>query len=603
MTLTSRRMSAGLATLFAILAAGTLLLGNQRLAHAEVPPNLGSQIVCRVFTDLNHIGPPIPLFPGDCQNPPGSPPQCSDGIDNDADGLADYPADTGCSSTSDNTEAPNPPPPPQCSNGSDDDNDSFTDQNDPNCHTDGDPTNSATYNPNGTEAGSLPACWNGVDDDGDGLKDFPADPGCTSALDTSESNTPTQGPENTLALCSDGIDNDADSKVDLADPDCAGFQAKLVVVKIVVNDNGGTSVASDFSLHIATSSTGSAEAIGVSSGATTTVHTGTWTVSEVQKSGYTATFGGDCNTSGQVTLGAGETKTCTITNNDIAPSAPACSDGIDNDNDGKIDSVDPGCSDANDTDEANAPESPACSDGLDNDDDDLIDSADPGCNDSNDTDETNTPPSSGGGGAGGGGGGGGGIGPDLISPGGAIFTAGPTAAVLGVATTTALLPALVLKPKESCDMYVTSFIKSGAKNDADQVRRLQHVLREYEGAKIEIHGVYDEPTLAAVHTFQSKYAQDVLTPWGITKSTGFTYLTTRKKINEVYCRGTKQFPLTTAEQQTIVKSRSPIQPLSPTSTKIAPAASPSPLPAEAVPETAKSLWQRLLDVVKGARGQ
>lgn len=34
--------------------------------------------------------------------------QCSDGRDNDHDGRADYPADRGCTSRSDNSEAPNP---------------------------------------------------------------------------------------------------------------------------------------------------------------------------------------------------------------------------------------------------------------------------------------------------------------------------------------------------------------------------------------------------------------------------------------------------------------------------------------------------------------
>lgn len=39
----------------------------------------------------------------------GSAPQCLDGIDNDADGFIDYPADGGCSNASDNSEAPGTP--------------------------------------------------------------------------------------------------------------------------------------------------------------------------------------------------------------------------------------------------------------------------------------------------------------------------------------------------------------------------------------------------------------------------------------------------------------------------------------------------------------
>lgn len=69
----------------------------------------------------------------------------------------------------------------------------------------------------------------------------------------------------------------------------------------------------------------------------------------------------------------------------------ACSDGVDNDSDGLIDLADPGCSDANDSDEAD-PVPPACSDGQDNDADGLIDLADPGCSAPDDEDETNPPP-------------------------------------------------------------------------------------------------------------------------------------------------------------------------------------------------------------------
>lgn len=107
-----------------------------------------------------------------------------------------------------------------CSNGSDDDGDGFTDTNDPNCHTDGNPSNAASYDPNQTsESGSLPACWNNVDDDGDGKKDFPVDPGCTSATDTSE--TDSGGGNGGALQCADGADNDGDGKIDMNDPGCS----------------------------------------------------------------------------------------------------------------------------------------------------------------------------------------------------------------------------------------------------------------------------------------------------------------------------------------------------------------------------------------------
>ncbi|MDB5972341.1 MAG: hypothetical protein JWQ90_4791 [Hydrocarboniphaga sp.] len=71
----------------------------------------------------------------------------------------------------------------------------------------------------------------------------------------------------------------------------------------------------------------------------------------------------------------------------VVPLAPACSDGVDNDGDGKIDfPADAGCTAADDNDETD----PAmCSDGKDNDGDGLVDfPADKGCTSADDNDET-----------------------------------------------------------------------------------------------------------------------------------------------------------------------------------------------------------------------
>ncbi len=56
-------------------------------------------------------------------------------------------------------------------------------------------------------------CADGIDNDGDGFTDFPADPGCASAGDSSE--------RNSAVACDDGIDNDGDLLPDFAnDPHC-----------------------------------------------------------------------------------------------------------------------------------------------------------------------------------------------------------------------------------------------------------------------------------------------------------------------------------------------------------------------------------------------
>ncbi len=80
------------------------------------------------------------------------------------------------------------------------------------------------------------------------------------------------------------------------------------------------------------------------------------------------------------------------------PVLAACEDGADNDGDGLVDyPADPGCDSLADDDEFNAPPPVAqCEDGLDNDSDGLVDLADPGCLDAQDNDEFNAPPPTGG---------------------------------------------------------------------------------------------------------------------------------------------------------------------------------------------------------------
>ena len=71
----------------------------------------------------------------------------------------------------------------------------------------------------------LVQCNNGLDDDGDGKVDFPADPGCDSASDNTESpDPPTPPAPPPSAACTDGVDNDADGKIDFpADPGCSSI--------------------------------------------------------------------------------------------------------------------------------------------------------------------------------------------------------------------------------------------------------------------------------------------------------------------------------------------------------------------------------------------
>jgi len=100
--------------------------------------------------------------------------------------------------------------------------------------------------------------------------------------------------------------------------------ALLRVVKRVVNDNGGTSVAADFNVHVKLSGTDvvGSPAPGVASpGREYSLPVNAYVVSEDFHPGYTATFSGDCDTKGNVKVGSAP-KICTITNNDNPTSIP-----------------------------------------------------------------------------------------------------------------------------------------------------------------------------------------------------------------------------------------------------------------------------------------
>ena len=96
---------------------------------------------------------------------------------------------------------------------------------------------------------------------------------------------------------------------------------------------------------------------------------------------------------------------------------------------------------------------------------------------------------------------------------------------------------------ESCPAYLTSYITTYGKNDPEQVRLLEVFLRDGRNEQVVPDGTYDAASVAAVKRFQSEHVNDILAPWGIDYPTGHVYFTTRKKINELYCNGAKDFPL------------------------------------------------------------
>ncbi|MCA9346569.1 VWA domain-containing protein [Candidatus Saccharibacteria bacterium] len=88
-------------------------------------------------------------------------------------------------------------------------------------------------------------------------------------------------------------------------------QAYITVVKEVTNDNSGTAEPDDFLLTLDGNSLKSGEQVAV--------NPGTYQAAETLFDGYTFTgFSGDCDSEGYVTVSLGVSKTCILTNDDIA---------------------------------------------------------------------------------------------------------------------------------------------------------------------------------------------------------------------------------------------------------------------------------------------
>lgn len=130
------------------------------------------------------------------------------------------------------------------------------------------------------------------------------------------------------------------------------------------------------------------------------------------------------------------------------------------------------------------------------------------------------------------------------SNGGDDITPAPTTPVNPVITTggggssssgSSILSFVNLTGTSTCPLLKT-YIKAGAKNDPAEVAKLQSFLRAFQGDNISMNGIYDEATQKAVRTFQSKYLGEVMGPWGATQSSGFVYITTLKKINQLACQ-------------------------------------------------------------------
>ncbi|MDX1510905.1 MAG: hypothetical protein R3249_06140, partial [Nitriliruptorales bacterium] len=152
-------------------------------------------------------------------------------------------------------------------------------------------------------------------------------------IDVGETGLP--GYAQTGISCDDGtsIDGEGDVTLNLDEGEhvtCTIFNddlpASLTLVKTVVNDDGGDAVADDFQGHI--------DGSPVDWNVAVELPAGDHTASEDTLDGYTSgDWGGDCAADGSVSLANGEHLTCTITNDDVAPTVTVVKEVI-NDNGG-----------------------------------------------------------------------------------------------------------------------------------------------------------------------------------------------------------------------------------------------------------------------------
>lgn len=385
---------------------------------------------------------------------------------------------------------------------------------------------------------------------------FMANDGEVDSNEATVTITVTESPENDLPLCSDGKDNDNDDLVDLADPDCEDFIPHLTLVKVV---EGGDASAESWTLS-ATADGDQEPTLSGAGSAADDVAPGTYTLTESgEVERYAASLWSCVKNDSEVaveantvTLAIGDEVICTITNtfspytsdvsvvksvSNTAPTngqsvtytivasnagpddaanvvvtdlLPAGVSYVSDDSEGAY-ATSTGQWEVGDlkngesktlnivvtvttgTGEVVTNTASVTNDHADNDSEDNTSSA------------TFTTPEDENRGGGGG----------FRTPRGEVL-----GAVLG----------------ESCGLYMDQYLKrNNPKNNPAQVTKLQEFLIKYNYGAFTPTGFFGPLTEAAVKAFQTKYAAEVLTPWGINAPTGLAYLTTIRQINLIEC--------------------------------------------------------------------
>jgi hypothetical protein len=140
----------------------------------------------------------------------------------------------------------------------------------------------------------------------------------------------------------------------------------------------------------------------------------------------------------------------------------------------------------------------------------------------------------------------------------------PNGSVLGDATSTVTIATSTLAVGLStrtatCVPLINTFMTVNTQNNSTDILKLQAFLNASRVGSFPLNGTYDAKTVAAVKQFQTTYAADILSPWGLTKPTGNVLSMTQRKINQLYC-GSASIAQTNSAAATTIAVRSAARP-------------------------------------------
>ncbi len=114
----------------------------------------------------------------------------------------------------------------------------------------------------------------------------------------------------------------------------------------------------------------------------------------------------------------------------------------------------------------------------------------------------------------------------------------PQGEVLGASTAEPELPL-----PAGCSAYILTYQKLGRKNDVEDVKRLQTFLNESMSANLPVSGLFGSMTKSWVKKFQKAHSAEIIQPWidaghdmsGLKDGSGVVYKTTKRAINIAKC--------------------------------------------------------------------